>query len=67
MITKPDWKTVTLTIGGAVGLITGLAAAYLIIKNREQNGEPLKLTKDQGAKIGMGIVSFLKMISESAR
>ncbi len=67
MSDKPNWKTLTFIIGGTVGLISGLAAAYLIIKRHEENGETVKLTTGDGAKIGMGIVSLLKMISDTGR
>jgi hypothetical protein len=67
MTEKPDWKAITFITGGAIGLITGLAAAYLIIKQREETGESLKLTSGAGAKIGMGIVTLLKTISEGGK
>lgn len=58
-------KTLTLIIGAAVGLLTGLAAAYLLIKQQEQNGQGLKLTSRDGVKIGMNTLSLLKMISDT--
>lgn len=67
MTDKPNWKTLTFIIGGLVGLSSGLAAAYLIVKQREENGDSLKLTSGDGAKIGLGIVSLLKMVSETGR
>ncbi|HPS42129.1 MAG TPA: hypothetical protein PK040_05955 [Anaerolineaceae bacterium] len=67
MIQKPDEKTLTYLIGGAIGLLTGLAAAYLINKNKEETGHALRLTRGDGAKIGMGLVSFLKLIAETGK
>ncbi len=67
MTEKSNWKTLTFIFGGLVGLLSGLAAAYLIVKQREENGEPLKLTSGDGAKIGLGIASLLKMVSETGR
>ncbi len=67
MSRNPNWKPLTYLISGSIGLITGLAAAYLIIKKEEEGGESLKLTSGDGAKIGMGIVTFLKMISDTGR
>lgn len=64
---KPNWKLLTLVAGGIIGLLTGLAGAYLVIRKQEQTGETLKLTSGEGAKIGMGIVSLLKMVSETGR
>lgn len=60
-----NWKTLVLIIGGVAGLVTGLAAAAILIKKREENPGELKLNSGEGFKIGMGIVSLLKMVSES--
>lgn len=64
---RTDWKTITLLIGGGIGLVSGLAAAYLIIKKQEETGKSMRLTSGDGAKIGMGIVSLLKMIADTGR
>lgn len=64
---KSNWKTITLLIGGGIGLISGLTAAYLFIKKQEESGHSLKLSTGEGAKIGMGIVTLLKMIADSGR
>lgn len=67
MSRNPNWKSLTFLIGGSIGLVTGLAAAYLIIKKQEESGEPLKLTSGEGARIGMGIATLLKMISDTGK
>lgn len=59
-----DWKTKILLLGGAAGLLTGLAAAYLYIKQKEQTGQGLKITSSDGLKIGLNTISLVKMISE---
>lgn len=64
---RSDWKSLTYLIGGSIGLITGLAAAYLIVRQREESGTSLKLSTSEGARIGMGILSFLKSIAESGK
>ncbi len=61
------WKTTILLVSGGIGLLSGLAAAYLIIKKQEESGNTLKLTSGDGARIGMGIVTLLKMISDSGK
>lgn len=61
------WKTTILLVSGGIGLLSGLAAAYLIIKKQEESGNSLKLTSGDGARIGMGIVTLLKMISDSGK
>ncbi len=62
-----NWKTIILLIGGGIGLLSGLVGAYLVIKKREESGNTLKLTSGDGARIGMGIVTVLKMISDSGK
>ena len=44
--TQPDtsWKTQTLLIGGVVGALVGVGAAYLLSKRAEQKGTPLSIT-----------------------
>lgn len=64
---EKNWKTTILLVGGVIGLMSGLAAAYLVIKNREETGQTLKLTSGDGARIGMGIASVLKMVADSGK
>jgi hypothetical protein len=59
------WKTLVLFIGGLAGLVTGLAAAALVIKRRETTGVGFKLNSGEGFKIGMGVVGLLRQISET--
>lgn len=60
-----QWKSLTYLIGGVLGLATGVAAAYLFIRARENSEGDHKLTSGQGVKIGMGIVTLLRQITET--
>ncbi|MRS02258.1 hypothetical protein EG832_03360 [bacterium] len=60
-----NWKTLTYIIGGAVGLATGLAAAFLFIRARGESEGDHKITSGQGVKIGMGIITLLRQITDS--
>ncbi len=60
-----NWKTLVLVIGGVAGLLTGLAAALILIRQREANEGQLSINSGEGLKIGMGVVGLLKQISES--
>jgi hypothetical protein len=64
-VNNKNWKTIVLVIGGIAGLATGLAAAALIIRRRENPNEGFKINSGEGFKIGMGIVNLLKQISET--
>jgi hypothetical protein len=65
MVENPNWKKLVFLFGGFAGLLIGLVAAHLIIRKREQSEGELKLTSGEGVKIGLGVVSLLKLISES--
>jgi hypothetical protein len=60
-----QWKTLTYIIGGALGLATGVAAAYLFIRARQDSEGDHSITSGQGVKIGLGIVTLLRQITES--
>ena len=60
-----QWKTLTYIIGGALGLATGVAAAYLFIRSRQDPEGDHSITSGQGVKIGLGIVTLLRQITES--
>ncbi|MHC1740751.1 MAG: hypothetical protein AB9897_06520 [Anaerolineaceae bacterium] len=55
-------------IGGAAGLLLGLAAVSLLIKNQENNpdGKSIITSKD-GLTIGVGLASLLKQIADLGR
>jgi len=67
MAENSNWKTLVLVIGGVAGLLTGLAAAFILIKKREASDGQLSINSGEGFKIGMGIVGLLKQISESGK
>jgi len=64
---KTNRKTLTLLIGGGIGLLTGLAAAVMVIRKQEQTGKAVKFTTSDGAKIGMGVVTLLRMIADTVK
>jgi hypothetical protein len=55
-------KTRTLMIGAVVGALTGLGAAYLLMRRADQEGKPLAITSGQGLKLGMMLTSLLRQI-----
>jgi len=64
MTENSKFRNMVYLIGGVAGLLSGLAAAFLFIRAREQSDGDLKISSGQGVKIGMGIVSVLKMIAD---
>jgi len=60
--TDNSWKIKTLAIGGVLGALTGLGAAYLLTKRAEQSGQQLTITSGKGVKLGMLVAGLLRSI-----
>jgi hypothetical protein len=64
-----NWKTTTLLAGGALGLVTGLAAAYMYVRTAEENnteGLPAKVETADAFKLGLATVALVRQISDLA-
>ena len=59
-----NWKTKALLIGGVIGLLTGLGAAYMLIQRAEQQNIEPKLSAGEGVKVGLGVLGLLRMIAD---
>ena len=62
--TPPDnsWKTQTLLIGGVVGALVGIGAAYLLAKRAEQKGTSLSISPGKGVQLGVLLAGLLRSI-----
>jgi hypothetical protein len=60
----PDnsWKLKTLIIGGVLGALTGVGAAYLLTKRAEQKGTSLTISPGKGVQLGVMIAGLLRSI-----
>jgi hypothetical protein len=63
METDSTWKRKILLLGGLFGALTGLAAAYAIVRRAEREGEQLQLGASDGLKLGMDVLRFLRQVS----
>ncbi len=59
-----NWKAKTLIVGGAIGLVTGLVAAYLFIQRAEHEETHPRLTAGEGVKVGVGVIGLLKLVTD---
>ncbi|MEN4100078.1 MAG: hypothetical protein ROW52_09180 [Anaerolineaceae bacterium] len=59
-----SWKTKTLIIGGLIGLLVGVAGAYLLVQKAEDRQEIPQLTAGQGLKLGLGVMGLLRLVQE---
>jgi hypothetical protein len=62
IVVAENWKPKVLIIGGAIGALIGLGAAYLLIQSQGEEGPP-EITAGQGVKIGASVIALLRSIS----
>ena len=53
-----------LFLGGLIGLISGVVAAYLLIQKSNENENKLSITAGDGVKVGLSVLGVLKLISD---
>jgi hypothetical protein len=60
----PDnlWKFKTLLIGGVIGTLVGVSAAFLLTKRAEQKGQSLAITPVKGVQLGVMVAGLLRSI-----
>jgi hypothetical protein len=60
----PDdsWKLKSILIGGAIGALVGLGAAFLLTKRAEQKGQSLAITPVKGVQLGVMLAGLLRSI-----
>ena len=61
-VENTGWKTKTVLVGGLLGALTGLGAAYLMVRRAEQQGEQISLSSGQGLKIGVLLAGVLRSV-----
>ena len=59
-----DWRNRTFAIGGVVGLLLGLAAAYIVIQRSEAENTLPSISPGDGLKVGLGVLGVLRLISD---
>jgi hypothetical protein len=57
-----SWKPKALIVGGILGALIGVAAAYLFIQNTKDE-EPLGITAGEGVKLGVLVFGLLRSIA----
>jgi hypothetical protein len=62
--TQENWKMKVMVIGGLMGLVTGLAAAYLLVQRAEKAQEQPLLNSSEGVKLGLLVFGLLRQVSQ---
>jgi hypothetical protein len=63
MSEESDWKRRTLLVGALLGALTGVGAAYVLIRRSEEQGETLRIGAGDGVRLGMGVLGLLRLVS----
>ena len=58
-----DWRRRTFLIGGVVGALLGLGAAYIYINAAEESGETPELTPGTAVTIGLSLLALLRQVA----
>lgn len=58
-----SWSTKVLAIGAALGAVTGLAAALLLVQRSKRLGERPTLELGEGVKVGVLIFGLLRNVA----
>jgi hypothetical protein len=61
---QPDgsWKVKALLVGGAIGALAGIGAAFLLTRRAEQQGQRLAITPAKGVQLGVLVAGLLRSI-----
>jgi hypothetical protein len=58
-----DWRQRVFVIGGVVGAILGLGAAYIYINAAEESGEAPELRPGSAVTIGLSLLALLRQVA----
>jgi len=59
-----SWKTKTLILGGVIGALVGLSAAYLLIQRAEKEQGRLQMNAGEGIKLGLLVLGLLRQVAQ---
>jgi hypothetical protein len=59
-----SWKTKTLILGGVIGALVGLSAAYLLIQRAEKQQGRLQMNAGEGIKLGLLVLGLLRQVAQ---
>ncbi|MEW6567939.1 MAG: hypothetical protein AB1449_07200 [Chloroflexota bacterium] len=62
MAGEDNWKAKTLLIGMLVGALTGLGAAYLLVRRAEETESRPRLTPGLGMRLGLLVLGLLRQV-----
>ena len=58
-----DWRAKAFVIGGAVGAVLGLSAAYIYVNSVEKEGAPPEIQPGEVVGVGLALLAILRQIA----
>ena len=58
-----NWKTRVMILGGVLGLLSGLAAGYLLVQRAERENTEPQLNAKEGVKLGVLLFGLLREVA----
>ncbi len=63
VVVESDWRMKALLVGGLLGALIGLGAAYLYIRNIEEAGEEPQLATKDALQLGVSVASLVRQVA----
>lgn len=60
---QENWKPKALIIGGVLGALVGLSAAYLFIQTADRAGARPEITGGDGVRLGLLVLGLLRQVA----
>ncbi len=57
-------RRAALLLGGVLGALAGLGAAYLYLQAREKSGGEVKLRAGEGVKLGLLVLGLMRSVAQ---
>lgn len=58
-----NWKAMALVTGAVMGAVTGLAAAFVLVRRAERRGEALNVSTGEGLRLGLLVMGLLREVA----
>ena len=60
---ESNWRGKVFVIGGVVGALLGLGAAYIYVNAAEQSGETPEVSPGTAVTIGLSLLALLRQVA----
>ena len=58
-----DWKSKAFIVGGVLGALLGLGAAYIYVNAAEESGESPEVSPGTAVTIGLSLLALLRQVA----